>query len=746
MGGRKIVFMSENINNNVMLEEEDSSFDFKQLWQSFVNNWKWFPISMLTCAMIAYVYLWFTPTTVTVSNKMRIIDNKNQSTKNVVLNSLPMGLGNNLGGSLGIETEKEILKSKTLIRNVVNELGLHTEYRMGSWGHKKVVYKSRPINVSLDPAHLKWMDDELITKKHQIYLRIAKTSNKYKVEPTLVSGTKEKELPVHIIKKLPATIKTEYGTLTIAENSALTTKERKRYSGDYAIDVTIIPPMTCAKKMASRLALEPPTKKVVNMLKITFADENRVRGIDFVNTLVDIYNKRANDEKNEEVMRNEEFVNNRMAKLDKEMGSSDAAWENTKKDFRITSPEVNAQEVMRNKSVYENQLVAIGTELQLHDFLSEYVNDPINLFEIIPSAAIPSGANSSSGVGTSGTVSLMAQHNSLVYQRRDLLKSVSEVSPQIQRIDQSIRELQPVIQTALKRDRQQILLRQNTIQREYDKYMGRINTAPQMERVLTEIGRERNIKQSVYLLMLQKREEVAMELARSTRKGQLIDETMVTGPARPQKKMIYMAAVLVGALLPLGILYLMLMFKKKIDTRDELEAATRFSVISEIPLQYNGDAIRNLRTNLLLNLKDNQKTILIASNADGDGKSYIAQHLTDSLNAIGKKTFLIDGDLRKSNRGGHPSDILASDSFAKEVAKTKADYDYVILDSPAMSQYADAYQLATFADATLFVVKSGSTNKSVIEALNKDNNLPNVMLALNAIDTTTKKYKLNKKN
>ena len=732
MGGRKILFMNENINNNVMLEEEESSFDFKQLWQLFINNWKWFSISMITCAIIAYVYLWFTPPTVTVSNKIQLLGDSKQSgaasAKAAVLNSLPMGLGSSLGGgSLGIETETEILKSKTLVREVVNDLNLHTEYRMGSLGRSNVVYKFQPIVVSLDPAHLQWMDDELLTRYHKIDLNIHKSSAGYEVEPILILGDEETELPSQTFATFPATLKTDYGTLTITENTQLTAEQQKGYEGDYNLEVTIIPPMAMAKKVVGKLIIEPPTKKSANMLNITMQDENHIRAIDVVNHLVEVYNKRANDEKNEEARKTDEFVNTRLAKIDAELGSSDAAWENTKKNFQITTPEVDAQEALNKKSTYEAQLVSIGTELQLHDYLSNYVNDPANLYEIIP-------AGISSGViveGGAGTASLLAQHNTLVNQRRELLKSVSEMSPQFQRVTQSIQELQPAIQTALKRDRQSILMRQNTLMREYGKYSGRIGTAPQMERVLTEIGRQREIKQGVYLLMLQKREEAAMELVKSTRKGKLIDETMVSAPAKPDRKMVLLAAIFLGALLPIGILYLLQMFKQKIDTRQELEAVTRIPVLTEIPHKDSDEAIRNLRTNLLLNLKENQKAILVASQNEADGKTFIAQHLAESLNAIGKKTLLIDGDLRKSNRGGHPADILASESFAKEVTKAKAENDYVIFDSPAMSQYADAYQLATFADATLYIVKAGKTAKSAIEPLNVDNKLPNVMLAFN---------------
>lgn len=745
MGGRKIIFMNENINNNVVLEEEESAFDFKQLWTLFLSNWHWILASMITCVLVAFIYLWFTPTTVTVTGKMQIIDKSKKSSGMsaglAMLNSLPMGLGSSIGGtSSEIDSEKEILTSNSLVRSVIKDLGLYTEYRLSKWGKETLLYQDNPVEVTIDAPHLTWLDTELPLYFHQIKLTITKDSKGYTIEPTLIEGEEENDLPAQTFATLPATLKTECGILTFKENK-LPAKQAEAYEDEYSLIVTITPPQIASNVFINSLSMDPPKRlkknAPTNIVYISFSDESMIRGIDFVSHLVEAYNQRANNEKNEEAQKTDEFVNSRLAKIDTELGSSDAAWENSKKNFQITTPEADAQEALSKKSVYEAQLVSIGTELQLHDYLSEYVNDPANLYEIIPagissavSVSADGGASSSSS--SAGTVSLLAQHNSLVYQRRELLKSVSEMSPQFQRITQTIQELQPVIQTALKRDRQSILMRQNTLQREYGKYMGRVGSAPQMERVLTEIGRQREIKQGVYLLMLQKREETAMELANVSDKGKLIDPPAVDPSGnKPQKNIVLLVALLLGALLPMGILYLLQMFKQKIDTRQELEAATRIPVLTEIPLQDNGDAIRNLRTNLLLNLKENQKAILVASQNEADGKTFIAQHLAESLNAIGKKTLLIDGDLRKSNRGGHPADILAGEAFAKQIAEAKTANDFVILDSPAMSQYADAYQLAQFADATLYVVKAGKTQKPAIEALSTDKNLPNPMLVLN---------------
>ena len=736
--------MNENNNNVVMLEEEESVFDFRQLWQLCLSNWYWILGSMVACVLIAGIYLWFATSTLTVTGKMEIIDKSKKgsgmSAGLAMLNSLPMGLGSSLGGAMGaagsIDSEKEIILSNSLVTKVVKDLGLYTEYRLSKWGKKTLLYQNNPVEVSLDEAHVAWLDTELPLYFHQIKLTISKDAEGYTVEPTLVEGKEETDLPEQTFATLPATIKTEAGTLTIKENK-LPARLAKPYEGSYTLKVTITPPTQVANAFIGRTTFEAPNKKVTNMANISLADENLMRGIDYVNALVGAYNQRANDEKNEEARKTDEFVNARLAMVDAELGTSDAAWENSKKNFQITTPEVDAQEALTKKSEYETRLVAIGTELQLHDYLSEYVNNPANLYEIIP-AGISSGAGMGSESGASaspgGSAALFAQHNTLVNQRRELLKSVSEMSPQLQRVNQSIKELQPVLKTALKRDRQSILMRQSILQREYGKSMGRIGSAPKVERVLTEIGREREIKQAVFLLMLQKREETAMELANITDKGKLIDPPAPEpGSNKPQKKMVLLVALFLGALLPVGILYLLQMFKTKIDTRQELESATKLPILAELTSTTAEEAIRTLRTNLLLNLKKEQKVLLVASANKGDGKSSIAKRLEDSLNAIGKRALLINGDLRNaaSSVKAHPSDILAGEAFAKEVEAAKAANDFVILDSPALGEYNDALQLASYADATLYIVKAGKTQKDDVEALHSNNNIPNPFIVFN---------------
>lgn len=732
--------------SQVLPREEVIVVDFKQLLSLVVSNWLWIVASVIACVLIAGVYLWFTPTTVSVTGKMEIIDKSKKGSSGLsaglaMLNSLPMGLGSSLSGAVGatgsIDSEREIILSNTLVTNIVKDLKLYTEYRLSKWGRKTVLYQDNPVEVALDETHVAWLDTELPLYYHQINLTITKDDDGYTVEPTLIENKNKTKMPAQTFAQLPAVIKTDAGTLTLTENK-LPPRQAKAFEGGYTLKVTIAPPTEVAKAFIGRTSFEASNKKVSNMVNISLTDGNLMRGIDYVNRLVETYNRRANDEKNEEALKTDEFVNARLAKIDAELGSSDAAWESSKKNFQITEPEMDAQEALTKKSEYEAKLVAIGTELQLHDYLSDYINDPANLYEIIPSGLAGGASSASDGAknssGSGGSSSLITRHNTLVNERKDLLKSVSDMSPQVQRLNESIAELQPTLKLAMKRDRQQLLMQKSVVEREFAHYSGRIGSAPQMERVLTEIGRQREIKQGVYLLMLQKREETAMELANVTDKGKLIDPPVVVPASiKPQKKMVFLVAIFLGAIVPVGILYLMQILKTKIYTRDELAAVTKLPILAELDDNNFDETLRTLRTNLLLELKENQKVLLVASANNGDGKSLIAKKLEESLASIGKKAVMINADLRNNvkSTGIHPADIFAGEEFAQTISQAKDANDFVIIDSPALSEYNDAHQLAAFADATLYVVKAGYTDKSVIIKLAADNKLSNPLLVLN---------------
>lgn len=737
--------MNDRLNNSVINENKESDLDFQDLWNLLVEKWQWFLISVFSFLLIAGLYLWLTPQKVNVMSKMQISDKSKQAGQMTaglsMLNSLPMGLGSTLGSSLGvsssISSEKEILMSNAFVCDVVKDLSLHTEYRLCSWGRRILLYKTQPVNVSIPQSYLQWLDDELPVTARLITLYITKDNKGYTVETTLKENKEKTELPDQSFTTLPATIKTGNGTLTITENTLLPEKERDNYKNGYTLKVTICPPMAKAMDFVEHLTIGETESKAIDILSITLEDENGLRGMDFVNHLVEVYNKYSNDEKNEEAQNTDEFVNQRLAKIDKELGASDAAWEKSKKTFQITDPMIDAQEVIQKKSIYESKMVEIATQLQIHDYLNEYISNPANLFEIIP---VGFGDLEDNKVTTgmepaSPKSSLITQHNTLVSQRKQLLKSMTDKSPTVQRLTETIQELHPSLQTAMKRERQNLIMKRDAVEREYGKYTGRVSSTPQAERVLTEIGRQREIKQGVYLLMLQKREETAMTLANTTDKGKLIDKVLVEKDSKhPKKKIVLLAAFFVGLIFPMPFIFFRQLISKKIDSRTDLETIADYLYLGEIPSKGNeGTACESLMANLLSYLKDGQKVILIASDADGDGKTFVAQHLTESLSATGKKVSLLDLDLQQTSQKVSPAVYLASDDFTRRMSEARNGNDFVIIDSPSIGSYSDAYLIARHADATVFVVKMGSTRKTMLKDVLADSRIPAPMIAINTI-------------
>ena len=461
--------MNNRLNNIAIKNDNESTLDFQQTWNLFLANWRWFLISVLAFVLLAGAYLWFIPQKVNVKSRMQISDKSKQSGQLSagfsMLSSLPLGLGGDLGNSLGISnsisTEEEILMSNALLCDVVNDLSLHTEYRRCSWGRRILLYQNQPVNVSIPKTYLQWLDDELAVRSHQIILYITKDDEGYTVETTLKENKEKTHLPDQTFATLPATINTGEGTLTLTENTFLSERDREDYRNGYTIKVMIVPPTARAMDFVELLKVEDTETKAPDIISITLEDENAMRGTDVVNHLIEVYNRYTNDRKNEEAEKTEDFVNHRLAKLDQELGTSDEAWEKSKKTYQITDPQADAQDVMQMKAVYETKLVEIGTQLQIHDYLSEYINNPDNLFEIIPVSFGDSGLDLQESQisyptmnSASSKSSLIAQHNALVSQRKQLLRSMTDKSPTVLRLTETIKELHPSLQMAMKRERQ----------------------------------------------------------------------------------------------------------------------------------------------------------------------------------------------------------------------------------------------------------------------------------------------------
>lgn len=696
--------------------------DLNYMRQLYNSHKKWFALSVILCLFLAGAYIYLSRPSYNIQGKMILIDRRQSNTSSLnlsstVLNQLPLSLGSslNLNRSTNADNEKEILKTKQLSKDVVADLGLYTEIRHQKFLKSRLLYKNQPIDVTVSPEILQTMNENLPLKVYSIKLTIDKSDAGYTVEGKLKKGKKKVDIEEQTFAKLPAVLHTEIGDLTFSEHQLLTEEDTKPFKKDYRLKVTIMPPMTVAKQFVKRLTVASASRKANSVIHINLQDENILRGIDFVNSLVVHYNDRSNLERQEEAAKNEEFINGRIAKIDQELGLTDADWEKVKKQYQVTDPKVDAEEVMGKKSTYESQIVNFGVQQQLLDYLSEYVNDPANLYELIPVNV---------GVYSGDAVSMITRHNQLVNERKMLLKSVTEQSTQVKLTTQLIDELHPVIQTAFKRDRESLLLRKRVAEREYNRYMSRVVDAPEQERVMTDVNRQRSIKQTVFVSLLQKREQVAMELANTVDKSRLIDETQMLRKTKPKTLYVLLISLIFGLLLPYVFFFYRISMKKTIDSEADLKATTRLPLLGTIPTSGQGeydDAFRVIRNNLLHQLQEGQKTILITSANQGDGKTFCATHLAEAFTRMGEKTVcrhLLDILPPEISASIHPADLLAHRGLHQALASLRESYDIIILDGQEFDQYNDA-PIDGLADVTCFVCRSGKTSKAIIQSLNK---------------------------
>lgn len=732
-------------------------FDMKYMWAIFTSHKKWFVLSVISCLFLAVTYLYLNRPSYNIAGKMMIIDRRQNSSgissSTALLNQLPLSLGSslNLGRSLNVENEKEVIKTKLLAKDVVEDLGLYTEIRLQKFLRSHLLYKNQPVNVTVSPEVLQVMNENQPQKIYSIKLTIDKSDAGYTVEGKLRKGKKKVKIQEQTFAKLPAVLHTEIGDLTFTENKLPTEEDRKPFKKDYRLKVNIQPPMMVAKQYYKRLTVAPTSKKVTSILQINLKDEHMIRGIDFVNCLVAHYNNRSNQFRQEEAAKNEEFINGRIAKIDQELGLTDADWEKVKKQYQVTDPKVDVEEVMGKKSTYESQIVNFGVQQQLLDYLSEYVNDPANLYELIPVNV---------GVYSGDAVSMISRHNQLVNERKMLLKSVTEQSTQVKLTTQLIDELHPVIQTAFKRDRESLLLRKRVAEREYNRYMSRVENVPEQERNMTEVSRLRNIKQSVFASLLQKREQVAMELANTVDKGRLIEETLPLTKTNRKSLMALLLSPVFGMILPYAFFFSRRSLKKQIDSDIDLKVTTKLPLAGTLGQGDCDDAFRSLRANLLHLLKEGQKTILVTSADEGDGKTFCAVRLAKAFAQMGEKTAVCDLNFRHpslakefgtSDRTGqvtllqkedilpaeitgstHPADLMAHKGLHKTLTSLRENYDIIILDGSAV-KFGDIL-IDGLADVTCYVCRTGKTSKEAIEELEKlkaENRLASPSLVLN---------------
>ena len=763
-------------------EQSEEQVNIQELLFRYLIHWPWFVVSIIICIACAWGYLRLTTPIYNISATVLIKDEKKGGGASMSSDLEKMGLEGFISSSSNVDNEIEVLRSKSLAREVVNNLGLFVTYMDEDEFPSKELYHTSPVLVSL--TH---QEADKLPGRMEINMIL---------QPTGVLGVQitvgEKEYRKQF-DKLPAVFPTDEGTVAFfANNDTLSAVCPENITKERHITAFINRPFSVLKEYVNSLSIAP-TSKTTSVVVISLENTNTRRGRDYINKLLEMYNINANNDKNEVAQKTAEFIDERIGIISKELGSTEQDLENFKRSAGITDLNSEAQIALTGNAEYEKKRVENQTQINLVMDLQRYMKG--NEYEVLPSNI---------GLQDAASAGAIDRYNQMLVERKRLLRTSTENNPTIINLDTSIRAMRTNVHATLDATLKGLQITKEDLAREASRYSRRINDAPTQERQFVSIARQQEIKSGLYLMLLQKREENAITLAATANNAKIIDEALADdNPISPKKTIVYLAALVLGVGLPVGVIYLIGLTKFKIEGRADVEKLTSLPVVGDIPLadektgsiavfenQNNlmSETFRNVRTNLQFMLENGKNVILVTSTISGEGKSFISANLAISLSLLGKKVVIVGLDIRKPGLnkvfnipkkehgitqyltnttanlmdfvqpsdinknlfilpGGtvppNPTELLARGGLEKAIETLKANFDYVILDTAPVGMVTDTLLIGRVADLSVYVCRADYTHKAeftLINELAENNKLPNLCIAVNGLDLNSRKY------
>ena len=763
-------------------EQSEEQVNIQELLFRYLIHWPWFVISIIICIACAWGYLRLTTPIYNISATVLIKDEKKGGGASMSSDLEKMGLEGFVSSSSNVDNEIEVLRSKSLAREVVNNLGLFVTYMDEDEFPSKELYHTSPVLVSL--TH---QEADKLPGRMEINM-ILQPTGALGVQITVGEKEYRKQFD-----KLPAVFPTDEGTVAFfANNDTLSAVCPENITKERHITAFINRPFSVLKEYVNSLSIAP-TSKTTSVVVISLENTNTRRGRDYINKLLEMYNINANNDKNEVAQKTAEFIDERIGIISKELGSTEQDLENFKRSAGITDLSSEAQIALTGNAEYEKKRVENQTQINLVMDLQRYMKG--NEYEVLPSNI---------GLQDAASAGAIDRYNQMLVERKRLLRTSTENNPTIINLDTSIRAMRTNVQATLDATLKGLQITKEDLAREASRYSRRINDAPTQERQFVSIARQQEIKSGLYLMLLQKREENAITLAATANNAKIIDEALADdNPISPKKTIVYLAALVLGVGLPVGVIYLIGLTKFKIEGRADVEKLTSLPVVGDIPLadektgsiavfenQNNlmSETFRKVRTNLQFMLENGKNVILVTSTISGEGKSFISANLAISLSLLGKKVVIVGLDIRKPGLnkvfnipkkehgitqyltnttanlmdfvqpsdinknlfilpGGtvppNPTELLARGGLEKAIETLKANFDYVILDTAPVGMVTDTLLIGRVADLSVYVCRADYTHKAeftLINELAENNKLPNLCIAVNGLDLNSRKY------
>jgi tyrosine-protein kinase Etk/Wzc len=743
---------NSELNKILFQQQEEETIDLKEILFKYLTYWKWFVFSFIVTLGAGFLYLKTQVPVYSIQSSVLIKDDKKGLGQDDMLKQLDI-----FSGTKVVENEIDILKSYTLMEQVVTDLNLHVKYF---------------INENLKNV-------ELYGANNPVHITIVKPSEPDEdAEPLKLENLNGEAILLNGKKvALNKNINTEYGIIQIRLTGNAPEVE------DLYISISPITPVTEANM---ELLTVKASSKMSTVLNLSLESAIPQKGIDILDKLIDVYNHAGLEDKNKVAANTLTFIENRLELVAADLTEVEQNVESYKSTQGIT--DISTESKLFLESVQHNdlQLNQIKIQESVLNSIYDYVQKKNNTAGTVPATL---------GISDPTLLTLINQLVELEAKREQTVKLVKEDNPIMQAIDDQIRSVKLNLSENILTLQNSLAITRKQLENQNARIESTIRTIPGKERKLVDITRQQAIKNNLYTFLLQKREETALSYASAVSDSRIIDRARSKNePISPSKLKIFLLFGIFGLTIPFGVIFIKNLLNNKISNRQEIEKATKAPILAEISYSDHKEAlvisklgqsiiaeqIRALRTNLAFaSPGQTLQTILFTSGMSGEGKTFISLNLGASLAMIDKKTIILEMDLRKpklhsslnmENRLGisnyltgqatlneiihpvpgqenyfiitcgtippNPAELLTRGRLDQLFQSLRATFDYIIVDAPPVGVVTDAQILEQQADTTIYVLRHDYTLKAhlpMVNSLYKESKFKNINLVLNSV-------------
>ncbi|WP_299677773.1 polysaccharide biosynthesis tyrosine autokinase [uncultured Dokdonia sp.] len=616
--------------NGSLPHQEDISI--KDQIRQYLQYWPWFILSLIVCVSLAYLNLRYSTYNYVSEATILIKDDKNASLSEIAIFE-DLGLTGSALNKSQFENEIELLRSRRLLTGVVENLKSNISYYKEGSIKTSELYESTPFVLEI----LNGAETTVTPSGNFLIKVISDTTFE-------IQDGEDGPISTHAFGE-PFSV--GLGTIVLKTTNTKVTEIK----GNYIVNITSVE--NVVNSLRRNIQIQSVSKNS-SILKLTLVTPQKRKAEVTLNALIDAYNKDAIDDRNLVSKNTADFIVNRLDIITKELDTVESDKVLFKEKNNLTDIRAEGQLFLENASELNKKQIAVSTQKELLRSMNQYLQSS-DQYSLLPSNL---------GVESASIAQAVEEYNGLILRRQRLLQSSTEANPVVVEISSQITQLKTNVEENLNTVILALDIEDKDLRKQQSRIGGKISQIPSIAKSSRDIERQQTIKESLYLYLLQKREETAISLAVTTPKAKIVDRAYsAKNPVSPRPKIVYLAAFVIGFLIPFAIVFLKLLFDTKIHNRVDVEKQVpMLSILGEVPsiddkesdvIKDNdrsvlAESFRILRTNLgyFIKGKQNGNVIFVTSTIKGEGKTFVSYNLAITLASTGKSVLLIGGDIR----------------------------------------------------------------------------------------------------